>query len=260
MKTKIIPVLFGVLALAILGWTPANAQGWQPCSGNTKSLTKLPTGKAARFDVRNSMRPCVELAASNNEGEDDSSASGSQPVAACPRNAKGISLPRGQALSCSCKARQITGSVWGSQRYTADSSVCKAARHAGAIGPNGGKVAVYKGRGCNNFVGTTRNGVRTGRWGRYGSTFAFRYPLPGCVGKSARPTNTSVARACDASFGGKYAGLLRRIKVPKDRGRYGVCRDYGRYSGSSWAGYRNLPAGYWTYKFPNWYIWGRRTR
>jgi len=69
-----------------------------------------------------------------------------------------------------------------------------------------------------------------------------------------------VGAACDPSFGGKYVNLLRRISVPNDRQRYGLCRDYGRYSGSSWAGYRNLPRGYWTYKYPHWYIWGRRTQ
>lgn len=34
------------------------------------------------------------------------------------------------------------GSVWGSNPYTADSCLCRAARHAGVIGSSGGKFVV----------------------------------------------------------------------------------------------------------------------
>lgn len=56
---------------------------------------------------------------------------------------------------------------------------------------------------------------------------------------------------------GKYAMLLGQIKVERD---YGAFKDFseaglmqrpqGRY-----AGYNNLPAGYWVYVYPYWYIW-----
>ncbi len=196
---------------------------------------------------------CAEQVATGGEGGDDSG--GGATLAACPRNMKIRFLPAGRALRCSCAPHQMVGSVWGTRRYTADSSVCKAARHAGVVGPNGGNVSVFKGGGCRSFLGTIRYGIRTGRWGAYPNSFAFRYPMPRCFGSASTP-----ARACDPSFGGKYVSLLRRISVPQDRRRYGLCRDYGRYSGSSWAAYRNLPAGYWTYKYPHWYIWGQRTR
>ncbi len=57
------------------------------------------------------------------------------------------------------------------------------------------------------------------------------------------------------SVRGKYRKLLRKISVPQDLSRYpqGYV-DYGRYTGSSWAGYSNLPPGYWVYVHPNWYI------
>ena len=155
----------------------------------------------------------------------------------------------------------MRGSVWGTRRYTADSSVCMAALHAGVAARSGGTVAVYAGGGCRRFVGTTRNGVSSRDWGRFGQTYAFRFPLPRCAGAAA-PARRGGTRAsgCDPSVGGKYANLLRRIRVPRDVRRYGRCRDYGRYSGSSWAGHRNLPPGYWVYSFPHWYIWARRTR
>jgi hypothetical protein len=54
---------------------------------------------------------------------------------------------------------------------------------------------------------------------------------------------------------GKYRVLLRKIHVPQDKASYGLFTDYGMYTGDSWAGYINLPAGYWVYVYPHWYIW-----
>ena len=61
-----------------------------------------------------------------------------------------------------------------------------------------------------------------------------------------------------ASVNGKYYNLLTVISVPDDRGSYGDFDDWGYYSGTSYAGYSNLPAGYWVYVYPNWYIWGNQ--
>jgi hypothetical protein len=196
---------------------------------------------------------------------------GMPAAAPCPRNMRGRTV---SGMRCSCSPRQMSGSVWGSIRYTADSSVCRAALHAGVITPQGGVVKIWSGPGCGRFVGSLRNGVRTGNWGRYGATYAFRSPLPRCAEQAAvtpppgggeEDTEGSSggsprAAGCDPSFGGKYVTLLRRIYVPQDARRYGRCRDYGRYTGSSWAGHHNLPPGYWTYRYPHWYIWSRRTR
>jgi hypothetical protein len=56
---------------------------------------------------------------------------------------------------------------------------------------------------------------------------------------------------------GKYAMLLGQIKVERDHGTFKdfaeaglIQRREGRY-----AGYNNLPAGYWVYVYPYWYIW-----
>jgi HEAT repeat protein len=63
-----------------------------------------------------------------------------------------------------------------------------------------------------------------------------------------------------ASAEGKYKTLLRRIKVPQDRQQYQDYHDYGRFEGSSWAGYNDLPAGYWVYVYPHWFIWGEQAK
>ncbi len=66
------------------------------------------------------------------------------------------------------------------------------------------------------------------------------------------------ANLTKASVSGKYYNLLRVINVPQDRGSYGDFDDYGYYSSTSYAGYDYVPAGYWVYLYPDWYIWGNQ--
>lgn len=73
-------------------------------------------------------------------------------------------------VQCTCSGSE-SGAVWGSGPYTADSNICVAARHAGAIGPNGGQVVAVARPGQESYAGTEANGVRTSNWGRYGASF-----------------------------------------------------------------------------------------
>ncbi len=72
------------------------------------------------------------------------------------------------------------------------------------------------------------------------------------------PENKAIADAAPrkASVNGKYAKLLRKIKVEADRQHYGDFSEYGMYTGTSHAGHVGLPPGYWVYVQPHWYIWG----
>src|SRR5262249_19615942 len=72
------------------------------------------------------------------------------------------------------------------------------------------------------------------------------------------PGNKALAALVPAKAhaNGKYARLLRKIHVPQDRQSYGDYSDYGHHPATDWGGHRNLPAGYWVYVFPHWYIWG----
>ena len=58
-----------------------------------------------------------------------------------------------------------------------------------------------------------------------------------------------------ATVDGKYQMLLRQIKVPDDKDSYGDFNDYGLFGGNSYAGFDDLPKGYWVYVAPYWYIW-----
>jgi hypothetical protein len=75
--------------------------------------------------------------------------------------------------SCSCPPAKAPGAVWGSGPYTTDSDVCTAARHAGVIGKEGGAVVAELRPGQAAYQGSTANGVKTQRWGKYDSSFGF---------------------------------------------------------------------------------------
>lgn len=66
--------------------------------------------------------------------------------------------------------------------------------------------------------------------------------------------------APDSTVRGKYKSLLRRLNVPEDSERYGQFNDYGFSETKSYGGSDNLPAGYWVYIAPHWYIWAETTQ
>jgi hypothetical protein len=64
--------------------------------------------------------------------------------------------------------------VWGTDIYTDDSSVCTAAVHAGLINfEDGGEVAIAIRGGESSYLGTTANGVTTMSYGSWGRSFVF---------------------------------------------------------------------------------------
>ena len=80
-------------------------------------------------------------------------------------------LAEGQTVVCSCAPDSMSGSVWGTDIYTTDSSVCAAALHAGAVAQEGGVVVLTGVPGQSKYAGTARNGITTRDWGSYGSSF-----------------------------------------------------------------------------------------
>ncbi len=80
-------------------------------------------------------------------------------------------LESGEGVLCSCAPDAMSGSVWGTDAYTSDSSVCAAALHAGAVPPSGGVVVMTGAAGLESYQGSERNGITTRDWGSYGSSF-----------------------------------------------------------------------------------------
>jgi hypothetical protein len=92
----------------------------------------------------------------------------------CPRSL-GINreLPTPFTCRCSAEATQ-SGAAWGTDVYTDDSSICRAAFHAGKIPLTGGTVTVVRGEGRALFVGSTRNGVQSSDFGAFPNSITFR--------------------------------------------------------------------------------------
>ena len=83
--------------------------------------------------------------------------------------------PQGWSGDCSCAAVG-TGPVWGTNPYTSDSAVCRAARHAGVIGANGGVVHLTPAPGQDRYGGSARNGVVTDSYGPWSRSFRVSAP------------------------------------------------------------------------------------
>lgn len=101
------------------------------------------------------------------------SAVGIDPSAPCPENFTGY-RGIGQPLRCVCAGEEtVYGSVWGTEIYSDDSGICRAAVHAGAIGLMGGKVTVLGRPGRSSYVGKEQNGLRSNDYGSWEGSFTF---------------------------------------------------------------------------------------
>jgi len=84
-----------------------------------------------------------------------------------------------------------------------------------------------------------------------------RLTLHETVAPATPPAEVSANHArIKAAVDGKYRRLLKKIEVRSDVATYGEFKDYGHWDETVYSGYSDLPAGYWVWVYPNWYIWG----
>jgi hypothetical protein len=86
------------------------------------------------------------------------------------------------------------------------------------------------------------------------------------VSRAAEPTllhtgstywvDPSQAAIQPAGQGAKYSKLLRTLTIDGDRATYSDFYDFGYWAGAEYMGNKDLPAGYWVYVTPHWYIFG----
>lgn len=95
-----------------------------------------------------------------------------EPRILCPSDASGY-RGRSVRITCQCAPTALRGAVWGSGYYTDDSSVCRAALHAGVIGAAGGEVTLVTSPGRAAYQGSSQNDVATQSYGPWGGTFYF---------------------------------------------------------------------------------------
>ncbi len=80
----------------------------------------------------------------------------------------------GMRLAFNCPAGGSPGSVWGTDLFTDDSSVCSAGVHVGLITLAGGGVVVIEIRpGAPAYYGTFRNGITSRDYGNWTGSFMF---------------------------------------------------------------------------------------
>lgn len=94
-------------------------------------------------------------------------------VDACPDNAMAL---RGteEVVTCRCTADELdNGSVWGTEIYSDDSGICKAARHAGVISESGGEVSFVPVDGQDSYTGSEANGVESRDYTEWSGSFEF---------------------------------------------------------------------------------------
>ena len=86
-----------------------------------------------------------------------------------------VSPETGKTYKFKCPPGGKGGNVWGTDIYTADSSICNAAVHAGKLTmDNGGSVTIELRPGESSYKGTTRNGIKTSDYGAYGRSFVVK--------------------------------------------------------------------------------------
>ena len=94
-----------------------------------------------------------------------------------------------QRFRVSCPAGGSLRSVWGSELYTDDSSVCTAGVHAGAItARTGGTVTIEIRPGARSYEGENRNGVRSQDFESYQGSFVV---VPNAPATAAAPAGGS---------------------------------------------------------------------
>lgn len=83
----------------------------------------------------------------------------------------------GKTYTFECPENGTSGIIWGSDVYTADSSICTAAVHAGVITlEDGGEVTLEFRPGRQTYGSTVRNGISSISFGEYGRSFVVRRP------------------------------------------------------------------------------------
>ena len=80
----------------------------------------------------------------------------------------------GARFAYTCPANGTPGSVWGTDVYTDDSSVCTAAVHAGLITvAAGGNVVIEMRAGQASYTSSTRNGITSSPYAAWDGSFVF---------------------------------------------------------------------------------------
>ena len=129
-------------------------------------------------------------------------------------NATSLNGKDGETLTLQCSPGGTPHSVWGSDIYTSDSSICTAAVHSGLITyQQGGTVTIELRPGRTIYGGSERNGVATSPFGPYQHSFVFKTPNTDAVVRAAED-QTPVLWNTTASMVSFETGKTYKFKCP----------------------------------------------
>jgi hypothetical protein len=93
----------------------------------------------------------------------------------CPSTLTDYRGKTGSVVTCQCSAEATgSGSVWGTGTYTDDSSLCRAALHAGRVTTAGGTINAVIRAGQSSYTGSTQNGVTSSSYDSWYGSFSFQ--------------------------------------------------------------------------------------
>lgn len=128
----------------------------------------------------------------------------------------------GQTLTLACSPGGTPHSVWGSDIYTSDSSICTAGVHSGLISfERGGTVTIELRPGRTIYGSSERNGVTTSAYGSYQHSFVFKTPNTEAVVREAED-QTAVLWNASASMVTFEVGKTLKFKCPAGGGESAV--------------------------------------
>ena len=121
----------------------------------------------------------------------------------------------GQVTPFDCPPGGRIASVWGSNPYTDDSSVCSAGVHAGVITmAEGGRVEIVTGPGKKAFDGCPRNRVRSRSWGSYEGSYTVLGGQTDCAVLSEMDGEAAIDWQTTATELPGQAGQRLRLHCP----------------------------------------------
>ncbi|CAH2311368.1 Hypothetical predicted protein [Pelobates cultripes] len=106
--------------------------------------------------------------------------------AACSSDATSLNAPL-TIVNCPPGCATMKGQVWGTDIFTADSSICRAAIHAGHLTNEGGPTWVKKEPGQKRYNASIKNGVKTSEHEEWSESFSFISP-------STNPSSSNIPK------------------------------------------------------------------
>lgn len=135
------------------------------CATAPSAATSMPTASTPAMvpTVTASLAP----AATSTEGPDPT-------IDPWRLNASAHRAAIGERFEYDCSPNGSPSTIWGTDVYTDDSSVCTAAVHAGLITfAEGGQVTIEMRPGQDAYVSSERNGVVSDDYGAWGGSYAL---------------------------------------------------------------------------------------